>query len=65
MVLVQLVIIIQKNANQSILISHKVQVQVDQRPPHKTRYTETKRKESGEEARAHGHRDKFSEHHDF
>jgi hypothetical protein len=30
-------------------------------PPHKTRYTETNRKESGEELQAHGHRGKFPE----
>ena len=54
MVLVQLAVSMQKNANRSILISlYKVQVQVDQRPPHKTRYTELIRRESGEELRTH------------
>ena len=39
----------QKNANRSIfIILHKTQVQVDQRPQHKTRYTEPDRRESGE-----------------
>jgi hypothetical protein len=50
MVLVQLVVSIYKNANQFILISmYKAQVQVDQGPPHKTRYTEINRRESGKE----------------
>jgi hypothetical protein len=40
---------------------YKAQVQVDQGPPHKIRYTETNRKESGEEPQAHGHREKFPE----
>jgi hypothetical protein len=40
----------QKNANQFILIFlYKAQVQMDQGPPHKTRYPETHRKESGED----------------
>ena len=44
----------QKNAHQSILISlYKAQVQVDQEPPHKTRYTETSRTESGNEPQTH------------
>ena len=34
---------------------------MDQEPPHKTRYTETNTKESGEEPGAHGHRGKFPE----
>jgi hypothetical protein len=34
---------------------YKAQVQVDQGPQHKTRYTETNRKESGEEPPAHDH----------
>ena len=43
-----------------LLISlDKAQVQVDQGHPHKTRYTETKRKESGGEPRTHGHGEKF------
>jgi hypothetical protein len=59
----QLLAIIRKAAmnideHVSILISLcKTQVQVDQRPPHKTRYTETNRKESEKEPRAHGHRE--------
>jgi hypothetical protein len=32
---------------------------VNQGPPHKTRYTETNRRESGEEPPALGHREKF------
>jgi hypothetical protein len=32
---------------------------VDQGPPHKTRYTESNRKENGEEPRTHWHRGKF------
>ena len=35
--------------------------QVDQGPPHKTRYTESNRRESGEEPGAHGHRGNFPE----
>jgi hypothetical protein len=34
-------------------------VQVDQEPLHKTRYTETYRRESGEEPRTRGYRGKF------
>jgi hypothetical protein len=34
---------------------------VHQGPPHKTRYTETKRRELGEELQKHGHRAKFPE----
>ena len=38
----------QKNANRYIIITlHKTQVQVDHRPQHKTRYTKSNRKESG------------------
>ena len=41
---------IEECKNKSILISlYKAQVKVDQGSPHKTRYTETNRKESGEE----------------
>jgi hypothetical protein len=40
---------------------NKAQVQVDQGPPHNTRYTETNRKESGEEPRTHKHRGTFPE----
>ena len=50
MLLVQLAARVKKNANQSILISfYNAQFEVDQGPPHKTRYTETKRGESGKE----------------
>jgi hypothetical protein len=60
--LVQLAVSTWKNTNRHILISlYKVQVQVDQAPLHKTRYTETYRRESGEEPPAHGHRRKFPE----
>ena len=38
---------------------YKAQIQVDQGPPHKTRYTETYRGESGEEPWTHEHRGKF------
>jgi hypothetical protein len=34
---------------------------LDQGPSHKTRYTETNRRESGEEPRTHGYRGKFPE----
>jgi hypothetical protein len=60
MVLVQLVVSKENNANQSILISlYKAQVQVDQQHPHKTRDTETNRKEITEEPQAHGAREIF------
>ena len=62
MVLVQLAVSMQKNANRPILISlYKAQVQIDQGHPHKTRYTESNRRESREEPGAHGHRGKFPE----
>jgi hypothetical protein len=38
---------------------YKVQVQVDQGTPHKTRYTESNRRESGEKPQRYGHRGKF------
>ena len=45
-----------------ILISlYKAQVQVDQGPSHKTRYTETYRGESGEEPQTHGLRGRIPE----
>jgi hypothetical protein len=49
--------------NQFILISlYKAQVQVDQEPPRKTRYTKTDRRESEQEPRTtHGHRGKVLE----
>jgi hypothetical protein len=34
---------------------------MDQGPPHKTRYTETSRREGGEEPLTHGHRGKLHE----
>jgi hypothetical protein len=37
----------------------KPQVQVDQGPPHKTRYTETNRRESRVELQIHGHWESF------
>jgi hypothetical protein len=50
----------QKNAYWSILIFlYKAQVQVNQGTPHKTRYIETNRKESGEEPWSHGHKGNF------
>jgi hypothetical protein len=46
----------------SILISlYKGQVQVDQEPPCKTRYTETTQRGSGEEHETQGHRGNFHE----
>ena len=60
--LFQLVAYMQKNVNWTILISlHKVQVQVDQGPPHKTKYTETNRKVSGEDHWVQGHKGKLPE----
>ena len=50
MVLVQPEVSIKKNANRPILIFlYKAQVQVDQRPTHETRYTETYKGQSREE----------------
>jgi hypothetical protein len=40
---------------------YRAQVQSDQGPPHKTRYTETNRKLSGGILQTHGHRGKFPE----
>jgi len=48
-----------KSIHSYLLVKH--QVQVDLGPPHKTRYSETNRRESGEKPRIHGHRGKFSE----
>ena len=60
--LVQLAISIQENENQSMLISmYKAEVQVNQGPPHKTRYPESNRRESGEKAQTHGHRGEVPE----
>ena len=39
----------------------QTKVQVDQGPPHKTRNTETNRRESGEEVGVRGHRGNFPE----
>jgi hypothetical protein len=56
-VLVHLVVSMQKNVNRYILISlYKAQVQVDQGPPYKTRYTESNRRENGENSQILGHR---------
>ena len=50
----------EKNANQLIFISlYKAQVQVDQGPPYKIRYTETYRGESGEGPQTHGYTGEF------
>ena len=60
MVLVQLVVIMLKNGNRAILISlYKAQVYIDQEPPHKTRYTESNRRESWEEPQRHGPEENF------
>jgi hypothetical protein len=40
---------------------YKVQIQFDQGPPYKTRYTETNRREIGEEPLAHEHSRKLPE----
>jgi hypothetical protein len=48
MVLVQLEVSMQKNADLSVLISlYKAQLQVDQGPPYKTRHTETNKERLG------------------
>ena len=47
----------QMNENRSIYITlHNAQVQVDQGPQHKTRYTESNRRESGKVPGTHWHR---------
>ena len=62
MVLVQLAVSMQKNANRPILIFLcKAQVQLDQRPAPKTRYTECVMRESEEEHRTHRHRGENSQ----
>jgi hypothetical protein len=49
-----------KNGNRAILISlYKAQVYIDQEPPHKTRYTESNRRESWEEPQRHGPEENF------
>ena len=51
-----------KNSNSSILILlYTAQIQVDQRPPHKTRYTESNRHVSGGKSQTHGNRGNFPE----
>ena len=43
-----------KNENRPVfVISYKAQVQVDQGPQHKARYTESNRRESGKEPQTH------------
>ena len=60
MILVQLAVSMKKNANSSILISlYKGQVQVDQVSPHKTRFAESNRRESGEDPGILEHRRNF------
>ena len=60
MILVQLAVSMKKNANWSILISlYKGQVQVDQVSPHKTRFAESNRRESGEDPGILEHRRNF------
>ena len=60
MVLVKLAVCMQKNKNRYIfVILHKAQVQVNQGPQYKTRYTESNRRENGKDPRIHWHRGKF------
>ena len=60
MVLDQLEVKMQKNANWPIIISfYKAQVQVDHEPSHKTRYTEAYRGENGEELEQMGTGENF------
>lgn len=50
----------QKNENRSLFATlHKTQLQVNQRPQHKTRYTEFNRREIGKEPQTHGNGGKF------
>jgi hypothetical protein len=59
MVLVQLAVSMEKNANRSIFISlYKAQIQLDQGPPHNTRDTEIYRGEGVEEYGTYEHREK-------
>jgi hypothetical protein len=49
-----------ENENRAIFVAlHKAQGQVDQRPQHKTRYTESNRRESGKEPPTYGHGGSF------
>jgi hypothetical protein len=58
--LAQLVINMYNNANQYIFISlYKAQVHVDQGPLHKTRYSESNRKENGGKSQAHRQKGNF------
>jgi hypothetical protein len=51
-----------KNENTSIFITlQKAQIQVNQGPQHKTKYTESNRRESGKEPQTHWGRGKFPE----
>ena len=62
MVLFQLAVSMQKNANRCFPISlYKVEIQVDQISPHKTRYSKTNRTESEQEIRTYRHKENFSE----
>jgi hypothetical protein len=62
MVLAYVVVNMWKNANWAIFISlYKVQVQVDQRPSHKTRYIESIKREVSKGLQTHQHRGKFPE----
>ena len=50
----------QKNANRSLSITlHKTQVQMDQRPQHTTRYTESHRRDSRKQVQHIGTGNKF------
>ena len=54
MMLFELSVDMEKSENKSIFVSvHKAQVQVDEGLQHKTRYSESKRREFGKESRIH------------
>jgi hypothetical protein len=59
MVLVQLEVSFYNSANQSTISLYKSQVQVDQEPLYKSRYTETNKREIGEEPKTYKHRRNF------
>ena len=55
-----MVVSMHQNVNHYILTSlQKPQAQMDQSSPHKTRYTETNRKENGEEPQTQWHKENF------
>jgi hypothetical protein len=61
MALAQLVVNMQENANWSLILLYKAQVQMELGLPYKTRNTKSNRRESWEKSQTHGHRWKVPE----